>query len=216
MKVRSRGARVGRGGAIAGISVVIAAFSHVAGGGSNPGVLGVVLAMTFAVLSCIALAGRALSVGRLTLSVALSQFVFHLLFNLGADLPVGAASHGSVGMLGMVMSGGATQTLPSVGPGAAASVGGMDGMSDARMWLGHAVAAALTIAVLLHGERAALTLGRLAGARLARTVDVVGALPAALPVARHRVALVLADRRGVRLLEVLLAARPRRGPPVVA
>lgn len=198
--------------------MVIAAFSHVAGGGSNPGVLGVVLAMTFAVLSCIALSGRALSVGRLTLSVALSQFVFHLLFNLGADLPAGAASHGSVGMLGMVMSGGATQTLPAVGSAASASagVGGMDGMSDARMWLGHAVAAVLTIAVLLHGERAALTLGRLAGSRLARTVDVVGALPSALPIARHRVALVVADRRGVRLLEVLLAARPRRGPPVVA
>ncbi|BDZ48139.1 hypothetical protein GCM10025867_03800 [Frondihabitans sucicola] len=209
--VRSRGVRVVRGLLVACLSVLVAAFSHVAGGGVAPGALGTTLALTFAILACIALSSRALSPVRLSISVALSQFVFHVLFSLGADLPAGAADHGSVGMLGMVMSGGHTQVLPDFGTPSGISA---PAVSDARMWLGHACAALVTVALLLHGERAALTLVRLGGARLARLVVVVEALPASLGVARHGVITAVGDLRGLRPLEVLLVSRPHRGPPL--
>lgn len=214
VRVRSRGVRVVRGLLVAGLSVTVAAFSHVAAGGASPGVLGAVLATAFAALLCIGLGSRALSPVRLSISVALSQFVFHVLFSFGAALPHGAAGHSSVGMLGMVMSGGQTTTLTAgLTSGHAVPV---EVMSDARMWLGHALAAAITVVLLLRGERAALTLGRLCRERLARLAVVVDALPAAVGVAPHDVLTALADHRGLRDLGVLLVSRPHRGPPVVA
>lgn len=209
VRVGSRGVRVARGLLVASLSVTIAAFSHVAGGGMGPGVLGTVLALAFASLVCIALSSRALAVLPLALSVALSQIVFHLLFSLGASLPSSAESGHSVGMLGMAMSGGARVSLPEV---TAVSGHGMEGMSDTRMWVGHAVAALLTIALLLHGERAVVTIARLAVARLALVSRILGF---ALFPDRHGLVRALADRRGIRRLGVLLAARPHRGPPAL-
>ena len=211
IEVRSRQARVARGGFVAILSVVVAAFSHVAGGGAAPGVLGTILALTFSTLVCIGVGTRPVAPGRTTLSVGLSQIVFHLLFSLGADLPAGVTSTGSGGMLGMVMSGGRTPHLPDLSASSALSAAATD---DARMWLGHALAAVVTILVLLHGERALLTLVRLGAARLTRLAVVSEALPAALGVARHGVVTALGDLRGVRPLDVLLASRPHRGPPL--
>lgn len=210
VRVTSRGLRVVRGLVVATLSVTIAAFSHVAGGGMEPGVLGTVLALAFAILASIALSARAVSVVPLAISVGLSQVVFHLLFSLGADLPASAAGT-HVGMLGMVMSGGATATLPDLG---GSTVHAMEGMSDARMWAGHLAAAVLTTLLLLHGERALLTVVRLAVARLAVVVRVLVAAP---PVLAHSVAAAVGDRSGIRCpLDVLLASRPHRGPPLGA
>lgn len=212
--IRSRGVRVVRGLAVAVLSVVVAAFSHVAGGGMAPGVLGTTLALTFAVLVSVALAGRTLSTPRLVVSVVLSQVVFHVLFSLGATPSVAASGSEPVGMLGMVMSGGAHSVLPDV---ATVSGGHSMGMDDSRMWLGHAVAALVTVLILRHGERSFWSLVRLASARLVRLVVVVLALPSALRPGRRLLRLVLADRRGLRApTDVLLASRPRRGPPRVA
>lgn len=193
------------------LSVTIAAFSHVAGGGAAPGVLGTILAVVAAAFVSIALSSRALSTARLAVAVTISQFVFHLLFSLGADLPSAVAGE-HVGMLGMVMSGGSASGLPALSgaPGPA-----MDDMSDVRMWAGHAAAAVVTIALLLHGERAVLTLARLATSRLALLVTVVSALPQALPARRPTAALSTAAHRGLHRLDVMLVARPRRGPPVL-
>ncbi|MGA1813218.1 hypothetical protein VH571_12635 [Frondihabitans sp. 4ASC-45] len=209
VRVASRGLRVARGLIVATLSVAIAAFSHVAGGGMVPGLLGTVLALVFACLVCIALSARALAVVPLAVSVGVSQIVFHLLFSLGTSLPASAGDGHSVGMLGMVMSGGSTVRLPDV---AGSASHGMEGMSDTRMWLGHAVAALLTIALLLHGERALVTIARLAVARLALVSRILGF---ALFPDRHGLVRALADRRGIRRLGVLLAARPHRGPPAV-
>lgn len=212
VRVPSRGARVVRGLVVASLSVVVAAFSHVVGGGAAPGALGTILALAFAILACTALGSRALSPVRLSLSVALSQFVFHVLFSLGSTVPAGAAAHSSAGMLGMVMSGGQTVTLPDLAaPGAVPA----EAMSDARMWLGHAVAAAITVALLLRGERSLLTLLRLGGSRLTRLAVIVDALPGAPGVVRHSVVRAVADLRGLRSLVTLFATRPHRGPPVV-
>jgi hypothetical protein len=58
-----RWTRFVRGWLTAGFSVVVAAFSHVAGGGHEPGALGVVLALAFSVPLCIALSGAAAAGG---------------------------------------------------------------------------------------------------------------------------------------------------------
>ncbi|GAA4678941.1 hypothetical protein GCM10025780_24900 [Frondihabitans cladoniiphilus] len=197
--------------------MLIAALSHLAGGGSNPGVLGVVLSLAFAFLASAALAGRRLSTLRLSIAVGLSQFVFHVLFSLGAALPRVSASPagaGSPSMLGMVMSGGRRTTLPTLTGGS--PIDTMAGMSDASMWAGHALAAVVTIALLLHGGRSFTTLVRLARERLRLVVAVVLDLPEAAAERRHVVMRVLADRRGVRPTSILLTARPHRGPPVAA
>jgi uncharacterized membrane protein (GlpM family) len=200
-----------RGTVVASLSVVVAAFSHVAGGGAAPGALGVILASTFSVLACIAVGSRPASPLRTTISVGLSQIVFHLVFSLGAHLPGDATSTGSGDMLGMVMSGGRTPHLPDLSTPGALSAAATD---DVRMWLGHALAAVVTILVLLHGERALLTVVRLGAARLLRLAIVSEALPAALGVARHVVVTALGDLRGVPSLDLLLASRPYRGPPL--
>lgn len=205
-----RAGRVLRGALIASSSVVIAAVSHLAGGGSDPGVLGTVLALTFAVLVCIALAGRQLSLLRLSIAVAVSQFVFHVLFSLGSELPPGAP--GSTSMFGMVMSGGAhTLTLPAGAGGS--TLAAIDATGDVRMWAGHAVAAVLTIVLLRHGGAALVVVRRLATGRLVLPAVVTRVLPASLRAGRRAVALAIADRRGVRPTSVLLATRPHRGPP---
>lgn len=99
----TRWARVFRGWLTAGLSVFIAALSHVAGGGAPPGLLGVVLALVFGGLASVALTGATLSRIRLGFSVALSQFAFHFLFGLGSGLsttslvsPVTAHQHGAI------------------------------------------------------------------------------------------------------------------------
>ncbi len=153
---QSRGARVARGLGAAVSAVVIAALSHVAGGGAAPGLLGTALALAFAVLVCIALAGRRLTAGRTTVAVTLSQFVFHVLFSLGAALPT---AHGhDVSMLGMVMTGGHAATLPALGTAHVDS--GLEA-AGAIMWAGrgdHPLAAARRARSLLgdpHRHRAA-------------------------------------------------------------
>jgi hypothetical protein len=212
--IRSRGIRVARGLSVAVLSVVVAAFSHVAGGGMTPGALGTTLALTLAALVSVALAGRTLSTPRLVVSVLLSQVVFHVLFGLGATASVASRGTASVGMLGMVMSGGARTVLPAVATAPGAHTMAMD---DSRMWLGHAAAALVTVLILRHGERSFWSLVRLASARLVRLTVVVLALPAALRPGRRLLRLALADRRGLRApTDVLLASRPRRGPPRVA
>lgn len=210
--VRSRGLRVLRGLVVATMSVTIAAFSHVAGGGLAPGVLGTVLALAFAILASIALSGRALSPVLTATAVGASQFVFHLLFSLGAELPASARG-AHVGMLGMVMSGGQTTQLPDLGGAGTSAVTAMEGMSDARMWGGHLAAAVITTLLLLHGEKALLTLARIATSRLAIVIRIV---VDALPVTRAAVSAAIGDRHGLRDLDVLLVARPHRGPPLAA
>jgi len=200
----TRWARVLRGWLTAGISVFVAALSHVAGGGAIPGQLGVVLALTFAGVSCVLLAGKTLSRVRLTVSVGLSQVAFHLLFGLGANpagatvIDTGAGHHHGAPVLELA-GGAAAATLPM--------------LADPAMWLAHAVAAAVTIVVLRHGESAFWML-----VELARTALVAVALPRLVPgesapVAPARVPSTLADRLGLRDLAVIVTCRPHRGPP---
>ncbi|WP_423923190.1 hypothetical protein ACPEEZ_04375 [Frigoribacterium sp. 2-23] len=191
----TRWARFARGWFVAVASVIVASVSHVCGGGMDPGDLGVVLSLAFAVPLCIALSGRRLSIVRLAVSVALSQVVFHLLFSLGA-------STGGVGA-----TGGHHEALVVTADGTATTV--MD-MPTAAMTIAHAVAAVLTIAALHRGDVALQALARLAGGRLT--------------VARLLLAVVRPGDDGRRARPVVvrrvdahvfrfLTARPHRGPP---
>jgi len=207
----SRWARFVRGWLTAGLSVFVAAVSHVAGGGTAPGLLGVVLAMAFAGIVCVALAGKSLSRIRLSLSVVASQFAFHLLFGLGAG--AGSVGAGSATAIATTTSHGSAHQhgatfLESAGSGAA-----MTSHNDSSMWAAHALAAVITVVVLRRGESAYWGL-----VELARAVWVAPLVPRHVSIATDsvdasRTGSAIADMSGLRDLGVLLVARPRRGPP---
>jgi hypothetical protein len=143
----SRKPAVVRGFAASTLAIFVALAGHVSGGGQMPGPLGIVVPWVFAFMISVLLAGRRLSLTRLSLSVVVSQFLFHVLFVLGTTTPSGVAIphvHGAPLVL---------PPLPIV-PDAASA--------DAAMWLGHAIAAAVTVAVLHRGERLLLSLRDLA------------------------------------------------------
>lgn len=203
----TRAERFARGWLTAGASTLVAAFSHVAGGGMEPGLLGVVLALAVAVPVSIALAGVHLSTVRLAVAVALSQVAFHLLFSLGASEGGGASAtggHHSALVISTIADGAAS----GGGVGQAMVMGGP------AMWLAHALAAVVTIVALRRGEGAAWALVRLAvrGLAVARLLTA-GHRPEA-PVVRRPPAPVgvLPCPPGRRHL----TARPRRGPPCPA
>lgn len=165
-----------------------------------PGALGVLVPWVFSFMICVLLAGRSLSLLRLSLSVAVSQFLFHTLFVLGTVTPSGiSAPHVHGAPLMIPEATGVSETVTA----------------DASMWLGHALAALLTIAALYRGERLVLAVRDLAVQLvrwLRRRVDHVLALPV-IPVAE-----TLRGRfdveHAVRL--VLLATLRGRAPPLAA
>lgn len=161
----TRWGRTLRGSVTAVIAVFLAAVSHAAGGSAAPGSVGVAVALAFAIVICIALAGAKLSLFRLTVSVALSQLLFHFLFSLGGVSgtvapTVAEQHHGSSGLTTAALlipalpASNATPTLL----GATAH----DGHGDGWMLLAHAVAAVVTIAALHRGEAAVRAIMRLA------------------------------------------------------
>jgi hypothetical protein len=138
----SRWARVARGSAAAAFATFAAAFSHVLGGGSAPSTLAIVLAVTFSVLACIALVGRRFARVRMAASVIVSQVAYHALFAL-----VGAPGAASVTHSGAHDH--AAALVVQGTPNSASLLHSSDGMM-----LAHAIAAVVTIAVILWAERA--------------------------------------------------------------
>jgi hypothetical protein len=202
----SRGARVARGFAAAGVATLVAALFHMAGGGQAPSGLALTLSLVFSTLGSIALAGRRVAAWRLTLSVLLSQFLFHALFTLSpsarfSGMP--ADGHLHAGMH-LTMVAGPSSVTP--GPMAPMIVG-----DNPWMWLSHAAAALLTVAVLLHGERTLLAVARFAFYVLRRLVDRVAAAQAT-PALRLTTTVDGAPRTA-RRLDTVLDGRRRRGPP---
>jgi hypothetical protein len=76
----ARSIRTLRGVVAAALSTFVAPLAHIAAGGSMSGVLGIVVPLVFSTLVCVLLAGRRLSILRLSLSVAVSQVMFRTLF----------------------------------------------------------------------------------------------------------------------------------------
>lgn len=138
-------ARGVRGVLAASAATLVALASHLAGGGDLPGWLGVLVPLVLSLPVCIALVGRRLSLPRLSVSVAASQLLFHLLFQLGT--PAGtlgsvANPHGAHGAHG--------DMAPLTTSGAPVPVELLHG--GPQMWLWHGIAAAVTVVVLHRGE----------------------------------------------------------------
>ncbi len=141
----SRTSRVARGGAAASAATFAALLSHVTAGGTMPGWLGIVVPWVLACMICVLLAGRALSLTRLSVSVAVSQLLFHTLFVLGAVAPASGAASPAHDHAATTL--GSTEMFhvhAVAGPLAA----------DPLMWLSHAFAAAVTIVALHRAEAA--------------------------------------------------------------
>jgi hypothetical protein len=195
----SRKPAVVRGFAAASLATFAALAGHVTGGGQMPGTIGILIPWVLSFMICVLLAGRKLSVIRLSASVAISQFLFHVLFVLGTIQPSGqAAGHVHGAPLVLPAATGMTEAVAA----------------DSTMWAGHLVAAIVTIAVAYRGERMLLALRALAvqvARWVRRRVDVVLGSPGLLGVRVLRSAPV-----GARVLESrILSTLQGRAPPVV-
>lgn len=212
----TRWARFARGWIAALFSTFVAALSHTLGGGSGPGLLPVALSLAFAGIVCVGLAGRTLSLWRVSLSVLASQLIFHGLFSLGgsggAMATPSAAPHdhrwiavlADPALLGAAGSG----RLGSGAMTGAMAGGPADGIA---MRLAHLAAAAATILALRFGERAFW--GLLENARpIIRALFAQHALT--LPPRSPRRTVATARVFTPRDLSVLLSTMRHRGPPV--
>lgn len=196
---RSRGPRVLRGLLAASIATFAALMSHLAGGGVLPGWLGIVVPWVLAVMICVALAGRTLSLVRLAVAVVLSQVLFHMLFVLGLFVPSTAPATPTHQHAHLVMS------------GSPALTGMMH--SDAGMWVWHGVAAIATTALLYRGERSARRLRHLAAALTRAVRRRVAVILTPVAPAVRRPAVLSVARRVVAPLGWSPASLTRRGPP---
>lgn len=188
--MHSRWARVWRGTGAATFATVVAAFSHIVGGGHPPTIFALAVSLAFSVMACVLLAGRSLSLVRLSIAVGISQALFHTLFGaLGAPV---AAIHSHGGTVAMD----ATATAPA----------------HASMWLAHAGAALITIAVLRYAERAFWGLADTA-ALLVRRATAIATPIAVMP--ELRTAPLVAAEDLPRTLAQVMAALRHRGPPLV-
>lgn len=129
----ARSARATRGVIAATFATLVALISHVAGGGAVPGPIGVIAPLILSITICVMLAGTRLSLVRLSISVAVSQVLFHTLFVLGTTSAAPAAGHTH----SVVIDPTAVAHGMHVGP---------------TMWIGHTIAALITIAALYHAE----------------------------------------------------------------
>jgi len=201
--VESRWVRLLRGSSTAVLAVVVAAFSHVAGGGAAPGVLGVGLALVFAVPLGVVLAGKTVSLVRLSIAVVFAQAAFHLLFSLGG------------GTAGVSATGGGHHDHAALMLSAEGTSGSAGMHHGSSMWLAHGVAAVVTVFGIWFGERAFWGLVELARTGVTGVVVAVALASATAPVVvRQHVAAVA--RLVPHDLGVARATQPRRGPPVLA
>lgn len=170
---RAHHTRLLRGVAAGAFATFVALFSHVAGGGQSPTLLGVGVPLLLAVFVCVVLGGRKLSLLRLSASVGISQTLFHWIFGTAASSVPTAGTATSAEAAGASAAQLALHAnhVGGVPPGFAASIAG-SGAGDhaahngAAMTVAHIVAALVTIAVLYRSEvvlRALVELLRMLG-----------------------------------------------------
>lgn len=142
------------------MAIFMALLGHIAGGGALPHIAGIAAPWALALMVSVLLSGTRLSLVRLTLSVLVSQALFHMLFTIGT--PSGAV----VDPLALHCSPFGGSILPNLPP-----VAGVDG----SMWLGHAIAVIFTVSLLYRGElllRALLRTAEQFVQYLRRTLDI--------------------------------------------
>ncbi|WP_017793721.1 hypothetical protein [Leucobacter salsicius] len=193
-----RGVRTARGAAISIAATLLAATSHALAGGQVT-VFSVFATAVFALPLTMALVGRKPALWRLTIAVSVAQLVYHWCFaglglfsergNLSAPAPLHAMHLAQL-----------ESFVPDLATAATAS---------AAMWLSHAAAAVLTIALLYRGEVAYRLLAQIIRRVLPRLRFAVVAVPrpiSILPVIR-----VLASPQLAQLTPI-----SHRGPPAVS
>lgn len=198
----SRKPAVLRGFMAASLATFAALAGHLTAGGQMPGVLGILIPWVFSLMICVLLAGRKLSVIRLSASVAISQFLFHLLFVLGTITPTGSAAphvHGAPLVLPAIASTGAADTV----------------VADGAMWFGHLAAVIVTVVALHRGERVLLALRDLAVQSVRWVQQRVDAVLVSPEVVVGREVAALFDSPPPIDAHVLATLRGR-GPPVLS
>ncbi|MGH1526858.1 hypothetical protein ACRAWC_24050 [Leifsonia sp. L25] len=172
----------------------------------GPGPVALALSMAFATLGSVALTARRLSLWRLTAAVALSQFLFHALFSLGA----GASAAHFTGPGGMThLHAGAHLVMTG---GAMPATHGSE--LSPSMWLTHTTAVLVTVIALRFGEQAFWGLFDTARVRVARAADRLVVIPVLVRACVGTPA--TAEPVRLRDLGLPLARLRHRGPPAFA
>ncbi len=211
----SRAVRTARGAFGALAATLLAAVSHAVAGGVMTAAA-IIATTLFALPLCVLLAGKIGSLWRLTIAVSVAQFVYHWSFaGIGAS-GFGASGFGASGF-------GMNGSNEAVSPHAAhlglltslpftpnAGTAGFAAQADAWMWAAHALAAALTIALMHRGERAFMHLMRL----LRSAVPV--RVPAAIRLPVRPAILEIFTAAPARVTPVFLSAMSHRGPPTAS
>lgn len=235
MEVRHR--RALRGTLAAAFATFVALTSHILGGGSFPTAMGVIVPLALSILVCVLLSGRRLSLPRLTVSVGISQTLFHLLFSLFT--PLGSASpntmarsdNGLAALLGShshhspahgahhasmhSSPGGAVQmahdsTVMPAMDGSVGAVAQMHSHSSPGMLLAHCVAGIMTIAMIYWAERLPIMLGEFARLIIRAVIPRLVVLRAQIEKPRS---LIGFEPELPRSLGVCRSPVLRRGPP---
>ncbi|MGO1326368.1 MAG: hypothetical protein ACTMH8_12635, partial [Brevibacterium aurantiacum] len=138
-----------RGIAAAVFATFVALASHMIGGGALPSAMGVVVPLVLSMLVCVLLAGRRLSLLRLSLSVLVSQSLFHLLFSVFTPMTGSHSPANALERHAMHHSGPETMPGSVFASDAGAS---MHTHASPGMLLAHLIAAVLTIAMIYWSE----------------------------------------------------------------
>lgn len=237
VEIEVRHRRALRGTLAAAFATFVALTSHILGGGSFPTAMGVIVPLALSILVCVLLSGRHLSLPRLTVSVGISQTLFHLLFSLftphgSASLNATARSdNGLAALLGShshhspahgvhhtamhSTPGGLVQMThdSAVMPAMDGSVGAaaqMHSHSSPAMLLAHCVAGIVTIAMIYWAERLPVMLGEFARLIIRAVIPRLVTIRAQIEKPRS---LIGFEPELPRSLGVCRSPVLRRGPP---
>ena len=192
--MNSRATRLARGAVVGVFATVLAAMSHAVAGGGTPSALALGVGAVFGgMLATFALSARP-SLARLTIAVGMTQLAFHVLFStLGTSFAT-ASDHVHA----------MAQPMAVAAPAHAH-------VDTPLMWLSHAVAGVVTLALLRGAERAAWRVLTEFARLVVSPFRAAASAPFPVPLRRAP----LTSGSAVRLVgRLLITAVSRRGPPL--
>ena len=213
--ITARSLRLLRGWTAAVVATGAAALAHTAAGGPWPSPLLVALCLALSAPVCMLLAGLRLPGLGLTLSVAVSQLLFHGLFSVSGSMSAAVDHTSHAGHLGAA-SDGPELVLSATGAMVHdhAALEALGVSSSSASWLMpvlHAAAGIVTVLVLRHGEKLAL---RAAATLLIRARALISRIGDPVVIAASAWRCAPMGPAVPRLAQVILAALRYRGPPV--